>query len=284
MKISASARRARMSWSRLITCACTDTSSEATGSSHTISSGPTASAGAMAMRWHWPPENWCGRRPRTASRLMPTSARAASTRRARSARGRPWMARPSATISSTARRGLKEETGSWKIICSRARRVRRAAGRRLFSATPSCRTEPSAAAPCGRSWRMARPIVVLPLPDSPTSPSVSPGATSKDTPSTAWKERPPRRKRTVRSRTDNRGCAGAAGMAGCEGPGMGRSLRGTPGMEAADGGVLARCGARGVEGVGRGALEQACGWACASLKAPPPPATASWPGPPAPSS
>ena len=25
----------------------------------------------MASRWHWPPENWCGRRPSTIGRLMP---------------------------------------------------------------------------------------------------------------------------------------------------------------------------------------------------------------------
>src|SRR5262245_15697820 len=35
------------------------------------------------------------------------------------------------------------------------------------------------------SWRMQRPVVVLPQPDSPTSPSVSPRRSSKLTPSTA---------------------------------------------------------------------------------------------------
>ncbi len=41
-------------------CAWIDTSSEATGSSQTRMSGCIASARAMAMRWRWPPENWCG--------------------------------------------------------------------------------------------------------------------------------------------------------------------------------------------------------------------------------
>ncbi len=33
---------------------------------------------------------------------------------------------------------------------------------------------------------MQRPVVDLPQPDSPTSPSVSPALISNDTPSTAW--------------------------------------------------------------------------------------------------
>ena len=37
----------------------------------------------------------------------------------------------------------------------------------------------------GRSPTMARPIVVLPLPDSPTSPTTSPVSMVSDTPSTA---------------------------------------------------------------------------------------------------
>ena len=46
--------------SRLITCAWIDTSSAETGSSATISSGPSTSARAMPMRCRWPPENSCG--------------------------------------------------------------------------------------------------------------------------------------------------------------------------------------------------------------------------------
>ncbi len=46
--------------SRLITWACTDTSSADTGSSATIRSGLTVSARAMPIRCRWPPENSCG--------------------------------------------------------------------------------------------------------------------------------------------------------------------------------------------------------------------------------
>jgi hypothetical protein len=46
--------------SRLMICACTETSSALTGSSQMINSGSTASARAMPMRWRWPPENSCG--------------------------------------------------------------------------------------------------------------------------------------------------------------------------------------------------------------------------------
>ena len=43
-----------------MTCAWIETSSAETGSSQTMSSGSTASARAMPMRWRWPPENSCG--------------------------------------------------------------------------------------------------------------------------------------------------------------------------------------------------------------------------------
>ena len=43
-------------------CAWIETSSEATGSSQTSTSGCIASARAIATRWRWPPENWCGKR------------------------------------------------------------------------------------------------------------------------------------------------------------------------------------------------------------------------------
>ena len=42
-------------------CAWIETSSADTGSSPTISSGLSASARAMPMRWRWPPENSCGK-------------------------------------------------------------------------------------------------------------------------------------------------------------------------------------------------------------------------------
>ena len=52
----------RVRWrscNRLITCACTDTSSAVTGSSQIKKSGSTASARA-SVRCRWPPEHSCG--------------------------------------------------------------------------------------------------------------------------------------------------------------------------------------------------------------------------------
>ena len=45
----------------LRTAACTDTSSEAVGSSRTRSFGSAMRARAMPTRACWPPESWCGR-------------------------------------------------------------------------------------------------------------------------------------------------------------------------------------------------------------------------------
>ena len=51
------------------------------------------------------------------------------------------------------------------------------------SSVPSNLTEPDV----GRvSCSTERPVVDFPQPDSPTSPSVSPGAMVKETPETAW--------------------------------------------------------------------------------------------------
>ena len=70
------------SMSRLMTCACTDTSSAETGSSQTITFGSTASARAIPSRWRCPPENscgylriWSGRRPTRANSRATRSVR-----------------------------------------------------------------------------------------------------------------------------------------------------------------------------------------------------------------
>ena len=74
---------------------------------------------------------------------------------------------------------------------------------------PSISTRPPRA---GISRAAASAVVDFPEPDSPTRPRVRPGATSKDTPSTAYNcagllNRPSRltAKRTSRSRTRNTG-------------------------------------------------------------------------------
>ena len=73
--------------------------------------------------------------------------------------------------------------GSWKIICMRLRWSRSLRPLRLARSPPSYSTRPVV----GRmSCRMARPVVLLPQPLSPTRPSVSPRLTSKVRPSTAY--------------------------------------------------------------------------------------------------
>ncbi|EAU48510.1 hypothetical protein R2601_03018 [Salipiger bermudensis HTCC2601] len=46
--------------SRFSTSACTETSSAEVGSSRNSTSGSRISARAIATRWRWPPESWCG--------------------------------------------------------------------------------------------------------------------------------------------------------------------------------------------------------------------------------
>ena len=60
MKMQVRSSLACRSLSRLMTCACTDTSSADTGSSQMSSFGLTASARAMPARWRCPPENSAG--------------------------------------------------------------------------------------------------------------------------------------------------------------------------------------------------------------------------------
>ena len=86
-------------------------------------------------------------------------------------------------VEPTVIRGSSEPYGSWKMICMRRRILRRASGLRLVRSTPSNVTLPSVGS---RSRISARPVVLLPQPDSPTSPSVSPRRIVNETPSTAF--------------------------------------------------------------------------------------------------
>ena len=77
----------------------------------------------------------------------------------------------------TLRRGFSDEIGSWKIICMRVRASRSVvAAHGSVSSWPSNITDPLV--------RLGQlhdrpPVVLLPQPDSPTRPSVSPGSTSR---------------------------------------------------------------------------------------------------------
>src|SRR6266700_468372 len=92
-------------------------------------------------------------------------------------------------IRPTVCRGFSDKYGSWKMIWRSWRIGRSAPPLRWVMSRPSKTIFP----PVGSSSRTtARPVVVLPQPDSPTRPSVSPGATVKSTPSTA-RTTPPER-------------------------------------------------------------------------------------------
>ena len=103
---------------------------------------------------------------------------------------RAWSRRAKLVQSDRARqsprrrvmRGLRLANGSWKIIWI-CRRMSRIAS--LSSAEDVGAVEPDLAALRVDSRMMARPVVDLPQPDSPTSDSVSPGMMSKETFSTA---------------------------------------------------------------------------------------------------
>ena len=113
-------------------------------------------------------------------------------------------------------RGFSELYGSWKMICICRRIARIWPVRACATSVPSNRISPAVGL---YSRRMQRPVVVLPQPDSPTNPSVSPRRTVKVTPSTAlicatarWNKIPEVTGKCIfRSRTSSRtsSCAGA---------------------------------------------------------------------------
>ncbi len=79
-------------------------------------------------------------------------------------------------------RGLSEPYGSWKTICMRCRAAQSSRAESATRSRPSKRICPALGS---ISRKISRPVVDLPQPDSPTSPSVSPGSSAKLTPSTA---------------------------------------------------------------------------------------------------
>src|SRR5512137_693456 len=167
---------------RFRTWARTETSKAETGSSPITSRGRSTSARATQMRWRCPPENSCGKRV-MCSGARPTMTRTSSTRSRRSAPLRSsWLSNGSSMTRSTVRRGLSEPNGSWKTICMwrRRRRIRSGARARMFS--PWNQTSPEVGS---MRRKMLNPVVVLPQPDSPTSPRVSFSPRLKETSSTA---------------------------------------------------------------------------------------------------
>ena len=85
-------------------------------------------------------------------------------------------------IEPTVILGLSDAYGSWKMICISFRSARSERLSSVVTLRPWKVTSPEVGS---ISRRIERPVVDLPQPDSPTSPSVSPGMMSKLTSSTA---------------------------------------------------------------------------------------------------
>src|ERR1700730_1441652 len=86
-------------------------------------------------------------------------------------------------MSPTRMRGLSELYGSWKTTwTSRRERIGSSPRIREMSPPPN-RMVPAVGVSCSR---ISFDVVVLPHPDSPISPKVSPGQMAKSTPSTAF--------------------------------------------------------------------------------------------------
>ncbi len=165
--------------------------------------GEHASAIAIAARWRIPPENSCGYRS-ARSPAMPTSSSSSLTRaRASLPCASPWVSIGSAIWSPIVLTGLNAFIAPWKTIETSFHRCG------LIDSSPRARmssplriTFPETEAVGGSRPIIARMVVVLPQPDSPTRPRRSPSRRSKLTPWTAWSSPPPcRSNQTWRSST-----------------------------------------------------------------------------------
>ena len=156
----------RSSPSSSMIAACTDTSRADVTSSQTSMAGSAASARAIATRWRSPPESWSGKRSAadadsaTRSRHSPTFAPISRPP------PRPKSLSLRAIVWPIVVRGFSDAYGFWKTYWI----SRRSSFERLradcSSAVPRRLTSP-----VQFLWRPAtqRAVVVLPLPDSPTS-------------------------------------------------------------------------------------------------------------------
>ncbi len=185
MKERSSSVRSRWMSSRI--CACTMTSSAVVGSSPMTSLGLQARAMAIMARWRMPPLSWCGKSI-TRLGLMPTRSKSSRTRTIALASERPscsWMG--SAICLPVSRTGLSAFIAPWKMMLISFQRILLMPySVRLARLRPSKRTSPETMRPfSGSSLSRLSAAVVLPQPDSPARPRLSPGATVKETSCTA---------------------------------------------------------------------------------------------------
>ena len=217
---SPSSRQSASSSSRI--CACTITSSAVVGSSAISTFGLQASAIAIAARWRIPPDSSCGKRSARAAGI-PTDSSSS-----------PVRARAAEPLRDAVQLERLDDLAADRL--HRVERVHRAlehdrdvhpamrADRRLAAGEhvhaveqDACRRRwPSA----GRSPMIASAVVVLPQPDSPTSPSRSPRSSVNRRPAPrAARRRPARSNQTCRSST----CSSGALTARRRRPTSGRS-------------------------------------------------------------
>ena len=184
MMIIAMCRRRCSRASRSRICAWIVTSSAVVGSSAIRSFGSQDSAIAIATRCRMPPESWCGYcASRCSGAGMPTAASSSTLRLVAVASS---SSRCSCSVSINwvpiVSTGLSEVIGSWNTTASeRPRNLRSFSGESCSRSCPSNITRPESFAFFGSNCRIARDSMVLPQPDSPTTPSVWPGATVRST-------------------------------------------------------------------------------------------------------
>ena len=160
---------------------------------------------AIMTRWRIPPESSCGYwRIRRSGAEMPTLRMMSSARaRASASVTSRWQRTASAIWSPMRKAGFSEVIGSWKIIAMRSPRSPvRLSGCARSSRWPSNSAAPSIRTPLApRRPMTASEVTLLPLPDSPTMASVSPGVTARSTPEITSAEFPKviRRSRTFSS-------------------------------------------------------------------------------------
>ena len=136
---------------------------------------------AIITRWRMPPDSSCGigvehRAPGAGSRPAGTArASRAAPRRPAFRAASPELRRPAVPTRMT---GFSAVIGSWKIIArSRPRRRRHAADPPATRSSPSSRMRPAVRRTArGNSPMMLSASMLLPQPDSPTTPSASPGS------------------------------------------------------------------------------------------------------------
>jgi hypothetical protein len=170
--------------SRSRICAWMVTSSAVVVSSAISSGGSLARAAAIITRCRWPPESWCGKassRPAASGKPQDSSSATILARV-----GRLPCSRSASAICRPMRcSGLRLVIGSWKIMPAvRPRMFRSTPGEAVITSVPSSTTRPDTAAPGGSRRSAANAVSDLPEPLSPTSASVSPRSSERDTPST----------------------------------------------------------------------------------------------------